>query len=333
MSLRIYSLIADEIGVSPRTVQRILNSDRDLCRPTVMARAERIRELAAKYNYKPSAAAKAISTGKFRTLGLVLSPDRVTSRLSELVFHGMLSEAAAADVNILTAILPPDLRCQDGKQPRILRELAVDGMLVNFHVGASTEIEAALRDLRSPVVWVNCKRPTDAVYADDAGASRQLTRMLIERGHRRITYLDPFFSVSLEAGVMHYSKRDRLRGYLDAMAEAGLVSSTWINGGMNEVENRHSFVEGLLGPDGPTAVVAYTPYDARILLDASVERNLPSDRLALASFNGEPLSSRILTMLTPEADLGREAVRLLLKRIAEPAKSLPSVVLPFALAS
>ncbi len=65
--------IAKAAGVSRMTVSNVLNGKNKETWSSTAERAERIREIARELNYRPNAAAKAVVTGRFGGIGLLLA--------------------------------------------------------------------------------------------------------------------------------------------------------------------------------------------------------------------------------------------------------------------
>src|SRR5271154_5907221 len=67
--------VAARAGVSPGTVSRVLNGKNKENRPAIAKRSERIRRIALQLGYRPNAAARSISRGRFRAVAFVTCGD------------------------------------------------------------------------------------------------------------------------------------------------------------------------------------------------------------------------------------------------------------------
>jgi len=330
MTKSIFSEIAREVGVSSRTVQRILNEDRSLQRPSIVARAERIRELAAAMNYRPNAAAKAVSTGVFASIGLLLSEHHWTSYLPQAALRGMLHTLTAHDISLTTTILR-DGDLESGQvAPRMLREWAVDGLIVNYQFCLPPVIEATLLAQPQAAIWFNSRRSHDCVAYDEVASARTLTQYLLELGHRRIAYLDASWHASQHAGLFHYSREDRLYGYREVMIEAGLTPEfTLPLGGIEDLDAMRTL---LRREDRPTAIVTYGG-EQQLLAELawSCGLRLPQD-LVIGSFTNAAMSLHQVAMVADWFALGKCVAETVLARIAAPHEPLKPILLPRQLA-
>jgi DNA-binding LacI/PurR family transcriptional regulator len=102
--------------------------------------------------------------------------------------------------------------------PKVVREVAADGLLINMSAGIQDHLLDALHALKTPAVWINTKQREDAVYPDDVHTGRWATEHLVSQGHRRVVFIT---QGELE-GDVHYSVIDRRRGYDEVMRESGL---------------------------------------------------------------------------------------------------------------
>ena len=333
MSLDVLNQIAQEAGVSRWTVSRVLRGETVYVRPHAARRAEQIRESAARLGYRPNAAAQAVGRGRFDTLALLSNADEA-EYLSPQMLFALQNAASARRQHLVLERLPSRELDRPDAVPQVLRRASCDAVL--FHaVGPLPErYEQVVTQYRLPVVWLNAKRPTDCVYFDDLAAARQATDHLIALGHRRIALLStPADETS------HYSLDDRRDGYAEAMAGAEL-KPRGIELPVGAVHGHDPRPADLLdpvltGPDRPTAILtverdlAGFAYVSALRVGLSVPRDL-----SLIGF-GERMSNatgvRIGICRLPEADLGRRAVDLALRKVESPDDALPPEALPAAL--
>ena len=138
-------------------------------------------------------------------------------------------------------------------------------------------------------------------------------------------------------GHLHYSVADRREGYAAAMIDAGLSPRVIQPGAGDAIprEQRVAFARGLLsGGDRPTAVVAYGDTTVVPLAMAAAHEGLrmPED-VSLMVFADEPVQELGLTcgtVVIPQAEVGRRAVRMLLERTRE-FRDHPTVAAAFTI--
>ncbi|MEX0653739.1 MAG: LacI family DNA-binding transcriptional regulator [Phycisphaeraceae bacterium] len=326
--------IAREAGVSHATVARILNGRGIYRRPTDAQRAEHIRRLAAQMGYRPNAAARATASGRFGSVALLLSTMGDRSNLPQPLLNGIHDALAAQGMHLTVTRLPDEKLTDAGYVPKILREVSADGLLIDYTHGVPAAMIELIKQHRLPAIWLNTKRDTDAVYADDLGLGRLATEHLLALGHRRIGYLGRKPAPD-DNQVMHYSQLDRLRGHELAMRDAGLEPEVRRPALHRARQSRRDLLHAWLRePEPPTALLTYRGTDAQTALFVAQELGLavPGDLSVMAL--GSPTTDWVadrwwVTSASPdERALGERAVALLEQKIAQPHREQPAVAIP-----
>jgi DNA-binding LacI/PurR family transcriptional regulator len=190
------------------------------------------------------------------------------------------------------------------------------------------------------VAILNRVRGMACVSVDDAGGAYQLTRHLIELGHRRIAYLGSF-----NPGLSQLKKRKE--SYLKALKEAGLEpDARW----MRELRYRHEWddlsdwyplagelsVRSWLKEDwselGCTALVVQNDHAAQGAVTAfrAAGIKVPHD-VSVAGFDGLPPQNgepQLTTIHLPLFDVGEHAMRMLLDYLQNPSTPPRDICLP-----
>lgn len=313
--------IARHLGIGQKTVSRVFLQP-DLVRADLRAQ---VLATARRLGYRPNAGARAMRSGRFRTVVLVRSTDRRSSPLPEDLLAGIEEPLGEAGLSLVLERMPDEALIDHDRLPRLAHEAMADGLLLNY----DTNIPQALVDLIAaqglPAVWINSRQKLACVRPDDAGAARELCRVLIDLGHRRIAYAD----FHLRRGTsLHYSREDRRDGYRDAMAAAGLDP---IEVFPDEVGLGVDLARQVLDARHPTAVIGYGDQEAASFLTAALAsgRSVPAD-LSLATFGARPLvlGRPIATWVVPQVEMGRRAATEVLALIGGKRRST-AVVLPF----
>ena len=327
--------IARQVGVSKWTVTRVLNGDVDYRRPSYAKRAEKIRRIARDLDYRPNAAARAVATGRHGCIALVLAEHVFFSNLPIGLVRGLEAAAVSNDFRLSITRLPDAVVTDAARMPRVLREHHADGLLINYQFHIPPRMRDLVERYRLPVIWLNSQQPEYAVFADDRNAGRRATTYLLERGFRRIAYVD-FSHGDAELPDRHYSATDRAAGYADAMRDAGLQprvirDPTLTIPRPERVAAAHAILEA---PDRPEAFVTYSESTALPLGIAGYKLDLPiaTPALPIATFADDAIDIMGLslpTMLVPNSEIGRQGVASLLARIAEPEARFPAVAVPF----
>jgi LacI family transcriptional regulator len=314
--------IAEKVGLSKPTVTRILGKDAHLFRPETR---KIVLDAARELGYRPNAAARAIGTGSFGCVALVLGYDSGRSDLPVPLLIGIQDELALHGLHLAVARLPDDKLTAEGFVPKVLRESMADGMIINYTHDIPPKMLAIIRGHTAPVVWVNSDLANDCVRPDDFSGAKWITEHVISLGHRRVAYAK--FDSS-----KHYSVAARLEGYRAAMKSAKLKELV-VNRHV-EASEQPDLIRGMLSKrDRPTCVIA-RPEDvpAFAIVAASMGLEVPTD-LSIASITGHyfTLMGRPVTSaIVPSYNEGAEAVRMLLaKRHSKTPRPMKSRLVDF----
>jgi LacI family transcriptional regulator len=318
--------IANATGVSRATVGFVLSGDPRAARFTEDTRT-RVREAARALGYRPNASARATRTGRFGSVGLLLSNVSWRSALSFHRLNGIQDALVARDLHLTIGTFPDETLLAEGFAPKLLREWMADGLLLNYSVDIPEPFYEQLRRHQLPSVWLNADRESDCARPDDEDGGRRAAEFLLGLGHRRVAYV--------HHGSSHYSTAGREAGYRRAMAAAGLPPRS-IHVDLRTPVPEWATAPGnwFTAPDRPTALIAYNPYVSQRLLHAAALTGVrvPAD-LSVVTFDDDVLDMVGLpatTLLIPERAVGRAAVEMLLEKIEHPDRVLPCRALPFA---
>jgi LacI family repressor for deo operon, udp, cdd, tsx, nupC, and nupG len=302
--------VARAARVSHSTVSRALRGS-PLVNPKTAAR---IRRLAQKIGYLPSALGRSLKTRRTLTIGVVVNTiaDPV---MAELV-AGIQEVTNRAGYSILLAESHSDPE-RELRAARALLEHRVDGVLAAAsRVGP--DYRPLLEPLGVPIVLINNQHPKPyrhAVSIDSQPAGRAVTEHLVSLGHRRIAYIGDRFGYQTDV--------ERFTGYLEALAAHGLQQRPelavkgdgMIAGG---IEAMAALLE-LRRP--PTAVFCYNDLTAIGAMRAIRSRGLrvPQD-ISVAGFDDLFISADtnppLTTVRQPKAHMGALAAETLLKVLA-----------------
>jgi LacI family transcriptional regulator len=315
--------VAERAGVSPATVSQILNDTfkgRDFVRERVL---EAIRET----GYQRNAVARALRTQRTSTLGLIVADlrnpfyaDVAEGVMVEARRHGYeVFVASSGDTEDLTTNIMQTLS---------LRQ--VDGLVLS-----SGRIHSRLPRTTYPYVMVNRRiegEPVDFIGIDNVAAAATVVDQLWAWGHRRIAFVQ---------GVADSSASQlRQRGYEVALRAHGEESDPdlLVYGGLTYeggYRATHHLIE--LGRRAPTAIFAADDIMALGVLDCLDDcgYRVPDD-MSVVGFDGiwmgQIRSVRLSTVVQPRFEMGQEAVRALLGRVAgENAGEPREILLPFTL--
>jgi LacI family transcriptional regulator len=321
--------VARLAGVSIKTVSRVVNQEpgvHEHTRAQVMKAVEALR-------YRPQQSARSLAGGRSFLIGLLYyDPSAAfvgsvqqgaTLRCRELGCH-LVVESLHNDA--------PDLKQQ---VERMVMALRPDGMILAPPLCDNADVLAALSETGTPCVQMSPARDTPGLPSlrmDDRAAAAELTRRLIERGHRRIAFVQGPPEQSASAL--------RLRGYREAMAGAGLeVDPAWIRAGDFRFESGRAAAQALLALEPrPTAVFASNDDMALGVLAAAQAQGLRLPQaLSVVGFDDAPAAELVWPALTtvrqPIAAMARLAVDLIVqaRRAGHGGALAEHQVLPHAL--
>lgn len=326
--------IAAIAGVSKATVSRVINGQ-----PRVGAATRaHIQQIIREQGYEPNSAARALATGRSRTIGLV-SPAPMDSAFTNPYFFALTQGIAAACEKCGYRLMLSPLADQSLEACRqTVRSGQVDGLVIaTFSVGES--VLASLQDAGYPCVLVgSCPRWPDitTVGPDYYHGGTMAAQHLAGLGYKRIAHI---------AGPPdHPGAADRLRGFLDGLRVAGLTCpERYIAPGYFDEPNGYQGMQQLLAlSPRPEAVFCVADLTAVGALRAVREAGLrvPED-VAIVGFDDLPVTTatepRLTTVRQPIRQIGFLAVTTLVEmlraRAADPPRSLAPqhLVLPVEL--
>jgi LacI family transcriptional regulator, repressor for deo operon, udp, cdd, tsx, nupC, and nupG len=311
--------VASELGMSVATVSRAL-SQPDLLRPETR---ERVLSVVAKLGYRPNVLARSLRRGQAHAIVLVVP------KLSPF----FLEIFAGAEEAALTAGLAVLLGNSDGKSEREeayfdqVMSGRADGIILLTGLLPSSYAEGK-RALPPLVSVLERLKGHDApvVRIDHQAASTEVTRHLIELGHRRIAHITGSWRAA--------STEHRLSGYKDALSAAGIpFDSDLVADGDFSMQSGAVAMDRLLDLDNPPTGVfagndemAFGAVKAARVRGLSVPEDLSMvgfDDQTTAAFYNPPLT----TIHTPCREIGRRATLELIEQIAG-RESTGETVLP-----
>lgn len=317
--------VARAAGVSVATVSRVVNGTavvRDETRRRVEAEVARLR-------YAPHAAARSLITNRTSTVGVVL-PDIWGEYFSEVI-RGIDLAARQAGYHVLVSSSHSDA----AETREVLRAMngRVDGVVVMAPHAAPRALENALPPTL-PVVFLNSApggAGVPSLSVDNRGGARAMVAHLLERGHRRLAFVN--------GPASNRDASERRRGGCDAVRAAGLPSETVVEleGDFTEESGQAAGEAILRLAPLPTAVFAANDSMAIGALYAFRRARVPiPGQVAVAGFDDVPIaryaSPPLSTVRHDIRSLGERALTRLLSEIEGNGDGLPTrEVLPFRL--
>jgi LacI family transcriptional regulator len=302
--------IAREADVSQSTVSRVLNNSPRISRATTM----RVLSAAERLGYSPNAAARTLTTGRSKLIGLVVS--NITNAFYPEVIEAVVATATGRDYNVVLCNTQED-RDRQLSSLELLIEHQVDGAILTSSMLDSQPMLDKVRLDYIPLVMVNRTVPNlaaDGVRLDNEGAGRIIASHLAELGHTRLGYIGGLETTSTNAA--------RLKGFTSRLAELGIppLDDVILHGTFTKASGYALAQEILTSNPRPTALFCADDEIALGAMDAILDAGLsiPGD-MAIVGVDDVPAASlrpiSLTTVRQPAAEMGRQATRLLLDRI------------------
>ena len=285
MSLR---RIAQDLGVSVATVSNVMSGKGRVSEPL----AERILLHANLIDYRPSAAALALKTGRSGIIGFVM-PD-ITHPLFPQLAQGVERVADNLGLGVLIA----DSRGQAAGQVAAIARLVsrgVDGLIVVPHRG--TQILAQTLPL---AVINSASDPMNTVSADHAQGGALAADAILALGHRRVLLLGGDRRSEVQ--------RDRIAAMSASLQNRAEAQTAWLEDDNLDLRGHVS--------QGVTAVLAASDLFALKVLSDAAELGISCpESISVMGFDNLPFSAIMrpnLSTIAPDvAEVSRRAVEYL----------------------
>ncbi|MGW0564593.1 LacI family DNA-binding transcriptional regulator [Streptomyces sp. NPDC003016] len=322
--------VAREAGVSRGTVSRVLNGGHYVS----PAARESVEAAISRTGYVVNRHARSLITGRSDSVAFLLTEPQ--ERFFEDPNFNVLLRACTqslADHDIPLLLMIAGTEAERRRITRYITAGHVDGvLLVSSHTGDPAADQ--LRDAGVPLVA--CGKPighagkVSYVAADDRDGAQDMVRHLYASGRRRIaTITGP---LDTPGGI------DRLAGYRQALAEAGLEADERLvaTGDYSRVSGEHAAERLLAAVPDMDALFVASDLMAQGALTAlkRANRRVPED-IAVGGFDDSPAAlattPELTTIRQPWDRIASEMVRLLLAQISGADTS--AVILPTELVS
>ncbi|MDY7010328.1 MAG: LacI family DNA-binding transcriptional regulator [Planctomycetota bacterium] len=307
--------VAKEVGVSKSTVSLVANRSPKVREET----RQKVLNAFKKLNYHPNAAAKALVSQKNHSIGIgFYDVSYITEPVFANILAGVIEGANQHEYSIILCTTTESQQTdEEAYFMKLVNEKRIDGLILYDSV-LSDQVIRQMKERQFPMVLVERTLPqadVPAVLVDNEDGMRRLTEHFIKLGHRRIGYI---------AGHSGFTNVvEKIQGYHAALDRHGVTSDMHLvkrRSADDGAKQLRQFTEELLATSPrPTAIIIDNDRYILDLLHAIQECGLsvPKD-IAVAGYgDAEPIVSSIKPALTtvkvPFRDMGREAVKLLLK--------------------
>ena len=299
--------VAARAGVSPMTVSRVINGRSGVRAETRSAVQKAIEALA----YTPNFAARSLVKSSELRIGVIYSNPSAAFMSDFLT--GVFEEGSTHGARLIL------LKGQGGRPPSraALEDLVasgVSGTILTPPLGEAAGVLEVLRAAGHPIAAVGAHKVADAicVRVDDRRAAYEMSRLLLDLGHRRIGFIlgNPDQAASAE----------RMAGFYDAVREVGDVDVQVVQGDFSYASGLVAGEQLLDGASPPTAVFASNDDMAAATVSVAHRRQLDvPGELTVVGFDDTPAAVMLWPPLTtvhqPVRQLAAEALSLLVAEI------------------
>jgi len=287
-SARVTSLhVAERAGVSQSAVSRVFTPGASASAET----AQKVRRAADELGYRPNRVARTMITGKSRIIGLVvayldnqfypLALEMLSNQLQERGYHVLVFTASNSRDEVNTVI-------------QELLDHQVDG-IITASVGMSSDLTARCAAAGIPVVMFNRGQDganVGSVTSANVAGGRRVAKFLVACGHTRIAHISGWAGSS--------TGRDRQRGFVEGLAEAGAEPLAIIDG-MYDRETAAQAARDLMSTaQPPDAIFVGNDHMAFAVMDVlchAMGLRAPED-VAIVGYDDVPLAAWLAYDLT-----------------------------------
>ncbi len=312
MAEKVTSLqVAERAGVSQSAVSRVFTPGASVSAKT----AEKVREAARELGYRPNVLARAMITGRSRIIGLVVG--YLENHFYPEVLEKLSTALQAEGYHVLIFMASQTAGNIDDVVSEIL-DYQVDGIIM-ASVAMSSDITLRCEAAGVPVVLFNRLQDDETlagVASDNVAGGRKLARFLTQGGHRKIAHIAGWEGAS--------TQRDRERGFLEGLAEAGLALHARAVGNFHSDQAQQAARDLFAGPDRPDAVFVANDHMAFAVMDVlrfELGLGIPED-VSVVGYNDVTIAAwpsyDLTTVRQPANRMVDETVRIMLARIETP---------------
>jgi len=303
--------VAAKAGVSFMTVSRAINGREGIRPETKAAVMAAIDAL----GYQPNVAARSLVTSGELRIGVIYS-NPSAAFMSEFL-TGTFEEASSVGARLVI------LRAPRGENPssKSLKEFiasGLSGVLLTPPLGDSVALLRMFAKANLPTATVAAYAAESAILVriNDRQAAYEMSRHLLDLGHRRIGFIvgNPDQAASAE----------RLAGFYAAVREFDDVDASIAQGDFSFASGLAAAEQLLDRKPPPTAIFASNDDMAAAVVSVAHRRHLDvPQQLTVVGFDDTMTAVTMWPPLTtvhqPVRDLGAEALRLLSARVSAPA--------------
>jgi LacI family transcriptional regulator len=308
--------VARRAGVSPMTVSRVVNGEKNVRASTRAAVLSAVKAL----NYAPNPAARSLAGAEAARIGLIYSNPSAAYLTEFLV--GVLDESSRTNVQIMLEKCEASSAAERAAVCKLVNA-GVAGIILPPPLCESRAVLEEIKKLALPTVAVAGGRSgaeASRVRIDDYAAAFEMTNYLLELGHRRIGFI--------KGHPNQTASTEREHGFEAALNKAGI---RWDISQI--VEGEFSYSSGLVAADKllklkvpPTAIFASNDDMAAATVSVAHRNGLqvPGD-LSVVGFDDTSIAITIWPELTtikqPITEMAKSALDLVVNAVRSSKKN------------
>ena len=317
--------VAKAAGVSIKTVSRVVNDEPNVRPETRQA----VRDAVVRLRFQPNLSARSLAGARSFLLGLLFDNPSL-AYVSDLQF-GAVSRCRLSGYHLV--VEPIDCTSPSAGEAalELAERLRVDGLILTPPVCDSAAVLDALESVGAEYVRIAPSLDpgrSARVFMDDAAAARQMTRRLLELGHRRIGFI--------RGPTDHAATHLRHAGFAAALAAFGLTEDAeLVRPGDFSFRSGALCAHSLLElPHPPTAIFASNDDMALGAMSAAHQRGVAlPDALSISGFDDSSGAQVVWPTLTtvrqPIRQMGAAAADILIARRAGASDTAAERLLDF----
>lgn len=315
--------VAQLTGLSITTISRVLNNKSDQFRIS-KATQDIVHRAVEELDYRPNVAAQNLRNNSMQTIALLVP------RIDNPFFANIASSVIVEARKYAYPVMVIDTEESSAEEESAIATLLsrnVDGIIAAPSSDAPHLLNKVAQ--RVPVVLIdryfeNSEIPY--VATDNYSGAFEATKMLIDHGHSNI--------LCIQGAPLSVTSRNRVNGYRDALANAGLEHMISVRGAEYSIQNGYIETKMELLSGRPlTAVFALSSTILLGAMRAIQEHGLrvPED-ISIISFDDnvflDYLNPAITRVCQPTDHIAVAAVKLLMDAIQGQTNKQPSMLLP-----
>ena len=308
------------LGVSISTISKALNDSHEISEST----KKRIIETARLHNYRPNKIALGLKSGKTNTIAVIIPS--VQNSFFARALYGIESVISKTNYSTIICLTKESYTKEVGNF-----DMLSNGVVDGFIVAVSEETQTlnnyshfvdTINDGKSIVMFdrVIDSIPCVKVKTNDYSAISEATQKLIKSRRKNIVLLSAINNLNVG--------KQRTKGYLKAMSQAGL-SSTVLESNLNNIEKKlkdyvcNNQTDAVIALDTDASFAAYK-------VSRELKKDIPGD-IAVVGY----VSERMAPYLAPELTtinqhsftMGKTAANLLIEQLENKGNTNQTIVI------